>query len=462
MTALTIQNLAQVFTGRLLNTAIEGFLLIGMVWLLLRLVGRQNSGTRFALWFSALLAIVALPFLANWGFDATNWQTLPDAGLHGKITLSESWAINLFAAWAAGAGALFLRLGVGLWRVHRLRRACGRLEIANLDSAIGALFNNFESRRVELCVSSDVAVPAAIGFFHAAIVFPAGLLPQLSVEEIKVIVLHELAHLRRRDDWTNLAQKVVKALFFFHPAVWWIESRLTLEREMACDDMVLAQTASARAYASSLISFAEKMHNARGLALAQALMSRMRQMSLRIAQILDSKRPSQTALWKPVLGVNAALVALVFGAAAYAPHLVTFQNQPKQVRAALIERQLIEPAGDNRQAMTLDADATDSSLAAALAHSDRLAPQPRVIPAAFHLRTAEAPPRLKTASQRKTRVIRVAAEPRPQLIQPTFVILQTTRWDASGAGIWTLCIWRVGGVDSADRQLESAIVVAFI
>ena len=61
-----------------------------------------------------------------------------------------------------------------------------------------------------------------------------------------------------------------------------IVNRLTLEREMACDDIVLAQTASPRAYASSLISFVEKLQNARGLALAQALVSRMRHMSLRV------------------------------------------------------------------------------------------------------------------------------------------------------------------------------------
>src|SRR5208282_4759507 len=106
------------------------------------------------------------------------------------------------------------------------------------------------------------------------------LLPQLSAEEIRIILLHEFAHLRRWDDWTNLVQKIVKAIFFFHPAVWWIENRLTIEREMACDDAVVAQTSSPRAYASSLISFAEKLHSARTLALAQFLVSRMRQMSV--------------------------------------------------------------------------------------------------------------------------------------------------------------------------------------
>jgi len=65
-------------------------------------------------------------------------------------------------------------------------------------------------------------------------------------------LLHEFAHLGRWDDWTNLAQKLVRTIFFFHPAVWWIEKRLSLEREMACDDVVLAETQNPRAYAECL------------------------------------------------------------------------------------------------------------------------------------------------------------------------------------------------------------------
>ena len=116
---------------------------------------------------------------------------------------------------------------------------------------------------------------------------------ELSADELNQIVLHELAHLRRRDDWTNLAQKMVKALFFFHPAVWWIEQKMSLEREMACDDAVMAETASPRAYAECLAHLAEKTLIQRGVALAQAALGRIRQTSLRVAQILDGNRSSQ-------------------------------------------------------------------------------------------------------------------------------------------------------------------------
>ncbi len=461
MTIPDLQSLAQLFTGQLLNTAAEGIVLAGLVWVLLRLIGRQNSGTRFVIWFSVLLAIVTLPFLSGSGFGAAYSQTLPRANLHGGITLSNSWASYLFAAWGFGAGLLLLRLTVGLWRVRQIRRKSSEVDLASLDPAIAAILRDFKSlRQVKLCVSSEVTVPAAIGFFRAAIVFPAWLLPQLSPEEIKVILLHELAHFRRWDDWTNLAQKVVKAVFFFHPAVWWIESRLTLEREMACDDMVLAQTASPRAYASSLISFAEKLQNARALTLSQALVSRMRDMSLRVAEILDAKRPRRTVLWKPILGLSAGMLALVFSAAPYAPRLVSFQTQPSQSQ---MRQTHPTQQARNAEAQPVASDAASSRpVAARVARRSSLAPQPRAISVALNSRAAMVPLRLAAAPPSQPVIMRAKTEQEELPIQETFVILQTAQYDASGVAVWTLCIWRVEGGVLAERQLESAVIVSSI
>ena len=152
---------------------------------------------------------------------------------------------------------------------------------------------------------------------------------ELSTLELNAILLHELAHLRRRDDWTNLVQKIVGALLFFHPAVWWIEKKLALEREMACDDMVLAETktTSPRAYAECLVALAEKSFLRRGVALAQAAVDRLRQVSLRVTRILDVNRPRATRVWSPapVLVGGASLVCLM--ALSHAPtRLVSFES----------------------------------------------------------------------------------------------------------------------------------------
>jgi beta-lactamase regulating signal transducer with metallopeptidase domain len=452
MTALDLQGVAQIFTERLLNTAVEGILLVALVWLLLRVIGRQNSGTRFAIWLAALAAVVALPLLSVLRSGGAHAPDFLPANMHAAITLSRSWAYFLFAAWGIGAGLSLVGLSVGLWRVRQIRRRCSEVDVATLDPAIAGILHEFKSRRlVKLCVSDDVAAPAAIGFFRPAIVFPDGLLAQLSGEEIKVILLHELAHLRRWDDWTNLGQKIVKALFFFHPAVWWIENRLTLEREMACDDSVLAQTASPRAYASSLISFAEKLRNARGLALAQSLVSQVCQMTQRVAHILDAKRSDREGCWTPVLGVGAGLLALVVGAAPYAPRIVAFQSQSR-----LPEAQRIQPA-ERAATSKVPMGAADFPIRRSVSTSDV---NPKVIPASFNPRSVVVPRQIKT-KPRKPLMMR-AAIPENLPTQGTFFILQTVRYDASGTGVWTLCVWKVGGQDHVDKHWESAIVLSVI
>jgi beta-lactamase regulating signal transducer with metallopeptidase domain len=435
MIAPNLSPMMQLFTERLLNTAAAGMLVAGLTWTLLWLIGRKNSGTRFAIWFSALVAIGILPFFSGSGLAGAQARNIGAAGLRGEITLSSEWSSYFFAAWVAVAGLLLLRLVIGVWRVMQVRRNCADADLTAFDPELLQIVRN-SRRRARVCSSSEVQTPAAIGFFRPAIVFPKWLLAQLSPEEIKVILLHELAHLSRWDDWTNLAQKIVKAVFFFHPAVWWIENRLTLEREMACDDMVLAQTASPRAYASSLISFAEKLHHARSLTLAQALVSRMRHMSLRVTQILDAKRSLRTELWKPVLGLSAGMLTLVFAAAPYTPKLMVFENQSSQ--------------SETQQAMAMESqsrgeDAPIHRASVALeAQTQGPAPQVKAIPASFSMHAAGLRRRSKSAPSRQPLVIKAKAEQEQIPSPPTLVILQTTRFDASGFGVWTVCIWKVG------------------
>jgi hypothetical protein len=217
-----------------------------------------------------------------------------------------------------------------------------------------------------------VRVPAAIGFRNPMIVFPAWTLQELSPEEINVILIHELAHVRRRDDWTNLLQKIVRAVFFFHPAVWWIDTRLSLEREMACDDAVLAETGNPRAYASCLVDLLEKSCARRGWAMAQAAVHRAHEASLRIAQILDPHRPTATRVRRLAPGLAGIFSVACVGILFSAPQLVAFMPETVALKTSIAE------TGDS---------------AAISANS---MPATAVIPASFHIsspvkRTMEKP-----------------------------------------------------------------------
>jgi hypothetical protein len=148
---------------------------------------------------------------------------------------------------------------------------------------------------------------------------------ELSSAELNQILLHELAHFRRWDDWTNLAQQIVKALFFFHPAVWWIDKKVAVEREMACDDAVVAETRSPRAYAECLARLAEKSFLRRTIALAQAALGKVRQTSERVAQILDINRPAPSSRsWGAVASLVAVLTVGCGVLYSRAPELIGF------------------------------------------------------------------------------------------------------------------------------------------
>jgi beta-lactamase regulating signal transducer with metallopeptidase domain len=257
-------------------------------WILLRVFGRQESGTRFAVCFSALLAIALLPAFERLRTAAPNVGSGPGNSL---ITISSSWAAIIFALWALFATIGLARVVFGFLKLQRLRASCTALNSTSVNPILQDTLREFDSARlVRICVSDGLRVPTAIGFLKPMVILPSWALNELSPSELRAVLLHELAHLKRWDDWTNLVQKLVQAALFFHPAVWWIENRLSLEREMACDDIVLAHTENPRAYAQCLLSIAEKSFMRRGFSLAQAVVNRMRQTSLRISQILDSKR----------------------------------------------------------------------------------------------------------------------------------------------------------------------------
>ena len=357
MNWLSLQTAAQISVERILHALPEGFLIALFAWALLRVLRRQNSGTRFAVWFLALLAVAALPVAGGIGegrgliaAGISSGMTAANSwgGLRPAITIPGGWALFVFLAWALGACVAMLRLMAGLWRLRRLRRSCTPIVAADLDpavrktvDAIGAsrpvvsgLFASglLGSRSITIATSEYVRVPAAIGFWKRTIVLPAWALRELPPQDLNVILLHEFAHLRRWDDWTNLIQKIVRALFFFHPAVWWIEKRISVEREMACDDAVLAETANPQGYATCLVSLLEKTL-AHRLAqrqwqgsMAQAAVHRAREASLRLAQILDKNRPAATRVWKPALGMVGAFSMACLMALPLSPQFVAFDR----------------------------------------------------------------------------------------------------------------------------------------
>jgi len=402
LNAITQVSTLRIVDYQIVDCLLEGTLVALFAGGILRLSSRQNSATRFAVWFSALVVIAALPISALTISGSAWWSRAGSISVetshpHSLMSLPSSWALYLFAAWAAIAAWQLLGVARSLWHLYTLRKSCVAVDPASLEPQLRETLNRSQSARgVILCTSNQVQVPTAIGLVKPAVVLPRWVMQELSASELNQILLHELAHLRRWDDWTNLAQKLVKALFFFHPAVWWIERRVSLEREMACDDAVLAETASPRAYAECLAHLAEKTFIQRSLALAQAALGKIRQTSLRVAQILDGNRHHETGrAWKPAVSLVAAFAVVCVLGVSRAPRLIAFSDSVSERTAA----PLVASAPEIGNGRTSTAVST-ASLRTSQPNSE---PHAHIVPASYDLR--EAPHSLQNFSRA------VAAQP---------------------------------------------------
>jgi beta-lactamase regulating signal transducer with metallopeptidase domain len=357
MNVAGLHALASVAFERMVYSLVEGTLLTLLLALALRMLPVRASQTRFVIWLSALLGIVAATV---GGLRGTSGVHADHAGT--LVTLPVSFALAAFGLWVAFATVGLLRIAAGLWQLRRMREQCVPVKLEELPPSARTLLQAFQKvRPVAVLKADDSQSPKAVGFFSPAIILPAWLLNQRDAEdipageELKHVLLHELAHLRRRDDWTNLLQQVIKAVFFFHPAVWWMERELALSREQACDDAALEQAADARDYARSLALVAEKSFMRRQLALAQAVLGRAHQLTQRVTRILDPNRPTRGRLWKPAVPLVAVATAVCALSASFTPELVRIQDSaPVQVAAVSAakpaEGLVAAPANANREA----------------------------------------------------------------------------------------------------------------
>jgi len=239
-----------------------------------------------------------------------------------RFVLSPLLVLALVGIWLIGALVVLARLIVSLVHLERLKRDALPLPVEyrqRLDRWAGAAKG---SRDVRLCRSSEIVIPIAVGLFDAMILVPEQLVEELAPQDVDRILLHELAHLRRADDWFNAIERIAQALLFFNPGVQWIVRQLDLEREVACDDWVLAQTNEPLPYASCLAKVAEvTMWPYRAMAAPGAFVTR-KSMSIRIERLLAAHRDVRIRLsYGPVGSAALALLALCIGAAYVAPSI---------------------------------------------------------------------------------------------------------------------------------------------
>lgn len=335
-----LQFFAPAAVTALFNSLWEAAVLALAVWLLLTFIPNVNATTRYAAWGVVLLASVLLPLAST--LPHARMQAAvgrPSASVRSAVRPSARSAaplrvasvplvsqpphrvrisvpalagVVLFVLWMVAVFALLVRFAVNLYRLERLKRDAlplppeYRERLPHYGGTQGGV------RDVRLCTSDAIEVPVAVGLFDSMILIPRHLLETLSEEQIDYIVLHELAHLRRADDWSNGAQRVIQALSFFNPAVLFIGAQLDLEREVACDDWVLRQTSDARPYASCLTKMAEVTAWPHRAVAAPGVFMTRRGLSIRVERLLRAGRNSRPSIALGPTSALAVALALLF------------------------------------------------------------------------------------------------------------------------------------------------------
>ena len=162
---------------------------------------------------------------------------------------AQPWII---LAWQLGVMLLSGRL---LIQYHQARslRLTGRPAPRAVRSLVVTLARKLGMSRIpDVKCSNSIDQPTALGLLKPMILLPASWITQLPPDMLTTLLVHELAHIRRHDLWINLLQRVLEIVFFFHPAVWWLSSRTRIERELCCDETVVAVTRDRLAYATTL------------------------------------------------------------------------------------------------------------------------------------------------------------------------------------------------------------------
>lgn len=209
----------------------------------------------------------------------------------------DRYATAIVWIWLLVLAARLTQTGLSLAHVRRLKRRKVRVADAEWRERVRTLAGALGLRRtITLLESGLIRVPMVIGYLKPVILVPVGILAQLPQDQLEAVLLHELAHIRRRDYMVNLIQGIVEAALFFNPAVWWISSLIREERENCCDDIAIRATASKAQLIHALVAFQE--YSLAAPAFAVAFPGRRNPLLDRVKRIVYNRNKTLNAMEK--------------------------------------------------------------------------------------------------------------------------------------------------------------------
>ena len=287
-------------TAWLLTWLLQGIAVAVLVGVGLRGSSRLNAATRYVVWCVALGVVTAMGLFTLPATSSPVVEHAPDV-VRGGLEQAPVFYVDavpdsilaiFVGVWAAVALVKLVRLIPGLHAVYALRDRCRSfprpLEL-RLD-----LWREVkgQGRRTELLLCDALPGATVLGFHRPCVALPPSLIRALTADDLDQIILHEYAHVQRRDDWGRLAQAFVQAVLWVHPAAAIIGRAMNREREMACDEWVVARTGSPKGYARCLTRAAEtRASSGRAHTLMPALFGAQHDLVRRVERLLTNTRP---------------------------------------------------------------------------------------------------------------------------------------------------------------------------
>jgi beta-lactamase regulating signal transducer with metallopeptidase domain len=326
-------------------------------WLVTALLRRASAATRHFVWVLAIAGVLLLPAVTavvpRWELavlartpatetraiegdqerseargaepepsgpsPSTTFDGVPSPSMAFDRPASPSIVLDrLSAVWALGAGVIVLLIALSLWRTNRLARGATPMAHAGVLGEAGRIARRLGVRRpVTILQAAGDAMPMTWGALRPRMLLPAEFADWPAARRQAVLV-HELAHVKRLDWLTQLIARFAGALYWWNPLVWIAARRLREERELACDDLVLAHGTVASSYAGDLLEIARALRASPATALAGIAMARRSQLAGRLLAVLDGSRVRGPVGSRSAVAAVTAVAAVLFPLAAMA------------------------------------------------------------------------------------------------------------------------------------------------
>jgi len=363
-------NLVSAIGNTLVHSLWQGLLLAAVTGSIIICTRKSSSAKRYNLLIAALIFFACAvgvtfiiefnraPVIQNYSFQTNNYAPAQAPAVNPVIHLAEkpSFIDNVTGSFNKNANTIVLiwflivfarslQLLSGLNGLHHLRhKNISRID-EHWEMRLKQLALKLGIRQVVNIAESGIAkVPMIIGHLKPLILIPVGLMSALSTEEVEAILVHELAHIRRRDFLVNLLQSLMEIVFFFNPAVLWISALIKTERENCCDDIAVAQTSNKINYIKALVSCQE--HQLQTPAYAMALKGKNGHLVSRVKRMLSEKNQSLSLVEKSLLAVclvTAGLMTTAFSNAGQLNKLVSTTAHAVTHAGSMVKKEINLP-----------------------------------------------------------------------------------------------------------------------